>query len=346
MSGSIDSGTHFAYEMQGLQRLKTTNLKDPNKGVKQASEQFEALFLQQMFKSMRAAIPKSDLLNSSTTDLYTEMYDAQMAQSMAGKGLGLAEMIEKQMRARGMVPNDPREYQENIISGIPRSTPKQLYGSVSGSSQIGTFKPQDMASVRPEQPAIEENIVSLEQKKSPFRYGASDRAPHVQAFLDKMSGPALVASDESGVPAKLILAQAALETGWGKEKIKTERGADSFNVFGIKAGSYWEGPTTNIKTTEYVNGVAQKSVEKFRVYQSYEEAFYDYARLIKNAPRYQGVVNATNEVAAAHAIQRGGYATDPAYANKLIAVMANLDDPESVKTLASFDVKPFGSDIW
>lgn len=339
---SIGGGDQFAYDFQGFQKLKNTAIKDPNQGVKAAAKQFEALFLNQMLKSMRAATVKSDLLDNSTTDFYTEMLDTQLAQNMAGKGLGLAQRIESQMRARGMVQADPREYQESLIAGIPRAKPKMLSASMESIPRIDTRQ------VVSTQDKPQDSLSDWAGRKNPFRYGSdnSEKAPHVQAFLNQMSPSATVASKVSGVPAKLILAQAALETGWGKEKIKTERGENSYNVFGIKAGDYWKGKTTNVATTEFVGGVAQRSVERFRVYDSYDDAFSDYARLISNNPRYQGVINANSDTAAAHAIQQGGYATDPQYANKLIAVMANLNDPLPGPPVAVNEGQPFGAEIW
>ncbi|MCP1366804.1 glucosaminidase domain-containing protein, partial [Halomonas sp. BBD48] len=123
-----------------------------------------------------------------------------------------------------------------------------------------------------------------------------------------------------------ILAQAALETGWGKHEIPTADGGNSHNLFGIKAGSRWRGETTDITTTEYVNGRPIKQVDRFRVYDSFEDAFTDYARLIGDNPRYAGVVAAPDAASAARALQTAGYATDPAYADKLIAVMTSFGD--------------------
>lgn len=340
---ALGGADQFIYESQGLRKLKNEAIKDPNEGIKGAAKQFEALLLNQMLKSMRAATPKSDLLDSSTTDFYTEMLDAQLAQNMAGKGLGLAQRIEAQMRARGMIQTDPREYNENLIAGIPRGKPKSLTGMDSipriDTRQVVVAQDRDFT---------QDDSADWGGNRNPFRHSAdsTQKAPHVQAFLDQMSSSAIVASKVSGVPAKLIVAQAALETGWGRDKLKTERGENSYNVFGIKAGGYWTGKTTNVATTEFVNGVPQRSVEKFRVYDSYDSAFSDYARLISNNPRYQGVVNAHNDVAAARAIQQGGYATDPEYANKLIAVMANLNDPLPETPVAINTNVPFGSDIW
>jgi len=152
-----------------------------------------------------------------------------------------------------------------------------------------------------------------------------DDAPdHVQAFLDRLSAPAQAASRKTGVPAELILAQAALETGWGRHEIATADGGNSHNLFGIKAGSQWQGPTTEIVTHEVLNGQRTRIRDSFRVYGSFEEAFTDYARLIGDNPRYAKVTSAPSAAQAARELQSGGYATDPAYADKLIAVMDSL----------------------
>jgi len=119
-----------------------------------------------------------------------------------------------------------------------------------------------------------------------------------------------------------MIAQSALETGWGKREIVASDGTPSNNLFGIKAGAHWKGPVAEVLTTEYVNGKAQKVVQKFRAYASTAESFADYARLIKDSPRYQGVVAAGADAKGfAQGLQRAGYATDPAYADKLARVI-------------------------
>ena len=115
--------------------------------------------------------------------------------------------------------------------------------------------------------------------------------------------------------------QAALETGWGRSEPRQADGQPSYNVFGIKAGRNWTGPTVDATTTEYVNGVAQQRVERFRAYGSYAEAFGDYAKLLGSSPRYSGVVGATDATTFARGLQRAGYATDPAYADKLTRII-------------------------
>jgi len=122
----------------------------------------------------------------------------------------------------------------------------------------------------------------------------------------------------SGIPASFMLGQAGHETGWGKSEIKNRDGSNSFNLFGIKAGKGWTGKVAEVTTTEYVDGVPRKVVAKFRAYDSYEDSFRDYARLINNNPRYEQARAKTHSaVAYAAELQKAGYATDPAYARKL-----------------------------
>ena len=137
-------------------------------------------------------------------------------------------------------------------------------------------------------------------------------------FVQRFSDVAAKVEQSSGIPASFMIGQAGHETGWGRSEIKNTDGSTSFNLFGIKAGAGWKGKVAEVTTTEYVNGVPQKSVAKFRAYGSYEESFRDYARLISENPRYAQVRQQTGSVQAyASGLQRAGYATDPDYANKL-----------------------------
>ena len=156
--------------------------------------------------------------------------------------------------------------------------------------------------------------------------GVADGAPAVAGeFVDRMASAAQNASANSGIPARFMLSQAALESGWGKREIRRADGSTSHNVFGIKAGKNWNGPTVEVATTEYVNGQPRKVMAKFRAYGSYDEAFADYAKLISNNPRYASVVASANDAASfANNLQRAGYATDPQYASKLMKVMKHF----------------------
>jgi len=138
--------------------------------------------------------------------------------------------------------------------------------------------------------------------------------------VQHLSGTAEKVAQESGIPASFMLGQAGHETGWGKSEIKNADGSNSFNLFGIKAGKGWTGKVAEITTTEYINGTPRKVVAKFRAYDSYEDSFRDYARLIKESPRYEkaeSVAQSGSAMAYASALQKAGYATDPEYARKL-----------------------------
>jgi flagellar protein FlgJ len=153
-----------------------------------------------------------------------------------------------------------------------------------------------------------------------------------QSFIGKMAPHARAAALETGVPARFILGQAALESGWGAREIRAADGQNSFNLFGVKAGRNWNGPVVQAVTTEYVNGVPRRATEPFRAYGSYAEAFADYARLLKGSPRYANVLaGARNAESFAAGMQRAGYATDPRYADKLARVI-NSSSLRSVLT--------------
>src|SRR5574343_918104 len=142
-------------------------------------------------------------------------------------------------------------------------------------------------------------------------------------FVQRHTASAKAAEAATGIPATFMVAQAAHESGWGKKEMKAADGSNTFNLFGIKDGPSWKGATADVTTTEYIGGVARKVVQKFRAYGSYAESFADYANLMKNNPRYAGVVSAGADAQGfAQGLQKAGYATDPAYASKLTKVIA------------------------
>ena len=159
---------------------------------------------------------------------------------------------------------------------------------------------------------------------NPFKPDAEVKLPQQAAagFVQQHQAAAASAEKASGIPASFMIAQAAHETGWGRKEIRHTDGTPAYNLFGIKAGSNWNGPTADVVTTEYVNGQPRKMVQKFRAYSSYAESFADYAQLMKNNPRYEQVLAARNNAHGfAQGLQKAGYATDPAYAQKLSQVI-------------------------
>ncbi|WP_306396173.1 glycoside hydrolase family 73 protein [Telluria beijingensis] len=154
---------------------------------------------------------------------------------------------------------------------------------------------------------------------------AAAGTPEQQAFLDSIAPWARQAAERLGVAPELVQAHAALESGWGQRPLRTAEGASSHNLFGIKAGASWEGASGESTTTEYVNGAAIKTRERFRAYPDAASAFQDYARVLSDNPRYRGALNTGGDARAfAEGLARGGYATDPGYAAKLARIAAGL----------------------
>ncbi len=283
-----------AWDAQSLNDLKAKAGEDPAANIRPVARQVEGMFVQMMLKSMREALPKEGLFSSENTRLYTSMYDQQIAQQMtAGKGLGLAEMMVKQM-----TPEQPLPAEE--MPAGPMKFPLETVMSF-----------QNKALKQMVQKAVPRNYDTLLPGDS-------------KTFLAQLSQPAQLASQQSGVPHHLILAQAALESGWGQRQIRRENGEPSYNVFGVKASGNWKGPVTEITTTEYENGEAKKVKAKFRVYSSYLEALSDYVGLLTRNPRYAAVTRAASAEQGAQALQDAGYATDPEYARKLTNMIQQL----------------------
>lgn len=277
----------LSIDSRALDRLKRDAARDPRAAIKQAAQQFEALFMQMVLKSMRDAMPKSGLLDSSANEMVTGMLDQQIAGRVAASGTGLADVIARQL-ARHM-----RSAVGSTQSAAPAVPAPAAEPAVPAGTNPGTAD-------------------------SPAPTADSQRN-----FVTKVWDHALSAERATGVPAKFIVGQAALESGWGRREIRASDGLPSYNLFGIKAGAQWKGRTVDVVTTEYDNGVAKKVVEKFRAYNNYGESFRDWAALIANNPRYAGVLAAGRGDAHgfAQALQRAGYATDPAYAAKLTRVI-------------------------
>lgn len=306
-----------AMDFSGLNSLKqgvSAGANAPLDQQKKVAQQFEALFIQQMMKQARqlsSAMP--GLFDSQQTRLAQSMSDEQMSLQLADPGLGLAEALLAQIQNGGNVAR--------TVGVTPASPPEVAASRVPGMrSRIGEDRRNDASSIS--------SLIDM-LTKNPLTdriYSAIKGAPdHIQNFVSKMSDAAKLAAGESGVPEKLILSQAALESGWGKREIKHADGSTSHNLFGIKAGSSWKGKVVNVMTTEYVDGKAQKMSQPFRAYDSYADSFADYARLIGKSERYSDVVGAPSAEEAAHRIQAAGYATDPSYATKLISIMSYFD---------------------
>ncbi|MEW6513286.1 MAG: flagellar assembly peptidoglycan hydrolase FlgJ [Pseudomonadota bacterium] len=303
------ASTPSIFDVQALAKVKTDLRKDDPKALKAAAQQFEAVFLQMVLKSMRAATPQTGPFDSDQTRFYQELLDSQLAQVMAGKGgTGLAAVIERQLSRADATQALTGEEGFPLMPparSLPFSLPRAF--PLPDGSKPAPAIPLDGSPVRP----------SLIE-------GAASAVPPAPTFVSNVWPHAVAASQTTGIPAQFLIGHAALESGWGKAEPRFADGRPSHNLFGIKAGSNWQGATVEATTTEYVNGVAEKHVERFRAYGSYAEAFQDYAQLLAQSPRYAGVVGSRDAASFAQGLQRAGYATDPAYASKLERVIGSL----------------------
>lgn len=278
MINNADLSGKLAIDAKGVGDLRQAAREKSPEALKAAARQFEALFMNMMMKSMREASPQEGLFDNDQSRMYTSMLDQQLTQKLASRGVGLADMLVRQLSPAGT--------DALTDSGIP-GMPLPAGGNLNGAG-----KP------------------------------AAGQSQHIAAFQEKLAPFAEEASRTTGIPAKFMLGQAALESGWGRREITGRDGTASHNLFGIKAGSGWQGKVVETATTEYVNGVPQTRIEKFRAYDSYADAFKDYANLLSSNPRYEAVLaNAGDAASFAQGLQRAGYATDPNYAAKLTRII-------------------------
>lgn len=287
-SSSTTSSTSnaLAVDIRSLNALKyDAGTANNAQTTREVAKQFESLFMRELIKSMRDATMKSGLMEGEQANLGQDLLDQQLSVNMAGQQGGLSEAIARQL-SRQMGGADTTFSVPSTLSlqsALPRAAAPAASGNTPAEATMQAPKGRD-------------------------------------GFVQHLSGTAERVAQESGIPASFMLGQAGHETGWGKSEIKHKDGSNSFNLFGIKAGKGWTGKVAEITTTEYINGKAQKVTAKFRAYDSYEDSFRDYAKLIKESPRYEqaeSVAQSGSAMAYASALQKAGYATDPEYAKKL-----------------------------
>ncbi|MDR2787051.1 MAG: flagellar assembly peptidoglycan hydrolase FlgJ [Candidatus Accumulibacter sp.] len=288
------NANHFVLDTGASADLRRKLKADPQQGLRQAAQEFEGLLLQMMLKSMRDATPQDSLLDSDQTRFFTTILDQQLAHDLSRKNtFGFARLIEGQL-------------------GGDASSAAAAAATTSSSSGAA----QSAALWRLQQAAFGQRAAN---SATPLAGGAAaaDVPESGGEYVDRVWPHAVDAAKTLGVPPHFLVAHSALESGWGKSEIRLPDGSPSYNVFGIKAGSGWQGPTVEVATTEYENGAARSTRDKFRVYGSYGEAFQDYARMLRGNSRFSEVIGQQDGARFARSLQRSGYATDPNYADKL-----------------------------
>ena len=290
------NANRFVLDTKTTSDLRLKLKQDPQAGLKQAAQQFEGMLLQMMLKSMRDATPQDSLMESDQTRFFTSILDQQLAQNLSSQGkLGFAKLIEQQL-GKNLVPGTGDAVSASL-GQLQQALAERRAASSAASLAGGAERVRGVRGSAGDIPA-----------GSPA--GGND-------FVNRVWPHAVDAAKSLGVPPHFLVAHSALESGWGKSEIRAPDGSPTYNVFGVKAGRSWQGPSVEVQTTEYVDGVAQTAREKFRVYGSYGEAFQDYANLLRSSPRFAGVVGQQDGTQFARSLQQSGYATDPLYADKL-----------------------------
>ena len=346
-------------DFNGLAKLKGQARKESPEAVKEVAKQFESIFINNVLKSMREAKLADGAMDNDQSKFYNDMYDQQLAVHLSGSpGVGLADLIVKQLSHdkpknekqdtedslnRSVSINPPQSpfYKggRNMVppSGVGSTVPTfakgEVGGIVEGQAKITPYIQDATARMQEVEQRMERLPRSPLDKMTEFPFDSAMRpmselkdghALPIQSadeFVKRLHPLAVQAARELGVEPKVILAQAALESGWGRSTIKNGNGDNTFNLFNIKADKSWQGKQAQVATLEFDQGVAKKVNAGFRSYDSFEESFRDYVDFIKSNPRYGDALKKVgNAEQYMRELQRAGYASDPKYADKVMSI--------------------------
>ena len=340
-----DAVTDF-HQFAGLR----AQARDQNPEVlRRAAQQFEGLLIQQMLKSMRAASPGDDLTGGGQTEFYRDMFDQQLSAHLAGgKGLGIADLLVRQLKGHRDAAAAPADASPDTrAAAVALPVPSRAGGAGSSSTTPASAAPATalpvprhslssflinqvrdaaQADAVPRWAATPESAIPPRSplpadSEAPLMSAAPGAARGPRAFIDAIRPHAERAAQELGVPSRILMAQAALETGWGRRALRHDDGQPAFNFFGIKADTRWNGSEVQRMTREFENGTEVKTAASFRAYDSPAASFNDYVNFLKSNPRYaEALQHGGDERRFVSGLQKAGYATDPAYADKILRV--------------------------
>lgn len=295
-------------------KLRKLNADNQDEGLRAAAKQMESIFLNMMLQSMReanSAFSEGNMLESRESDFFRGMYDKQLASDISnGQGIGLADVIVRQLSKQNTTPASASQdsygvsqYMDSKVPAVFVRSKREDSTPVVGNKSEAVSDPKALEAVTWNSP---------------------------EQFVEAIYPFAEQAAKRLGVGVDAILAQAALETGWGKHVMPNTKGVSSHNFFGIKADMRWDGDATRKNTLEYRNGIAAKEVASFRSYPSLDEAFQDYVSFLKNNARYTQVFEKNIDAKQwGYELQSAGYATDPNYGNKI----ANIIDSDVLQSV-------------
>ena len=364
-------------DLGGLDSLRVQAQKDEKGALKEAAKQFEGIFIQMLMKSMRdanAAFKSDNPMNSETTAFFEQMRDQQMSVDLSNKGmLGLAEMMVQQLDPENSpitpasVLRGNSDYKVNPSMFVAPATEldKDTLDAIAPKDQIAaSHSVIDHAQSMQPMTAKLSRVLSGDQLDSVLRgeqltsqaLQTGKSLPPVDTPMAKSKGIAVSqftspehfisvlyphaekAAKSLGTSAEVLIAQSALETGWGQKVVRRNDGTMSNNLFNIKADKRWQGDKTSVNTLEFEKGIAVQQKADFRMYDNLEQSFNDFVSFISQGDRYQDARKVAAEPTQfIKALQKAGYATDPQYANKVINVMKSVK--EGLKSILPVETK-------
>jgi flagellar protein FlgJ len=331
-------------DLGGLQSISRLAKKDRGEAISQVAHQFESFFVAQMIKGMRAAndvLAADDPFQTQEMQFRQQMLDEQLGLSLSqGRGLGLAEVFERGLRSQFGIPEDgPKnpgpvgELDARRVDRAPAVSPLAAPSRAPLTPQMPMQTPAPVASEplsapepEAEFPAMVRGALSVIEPAVQRAREAMDavkaRFSGKQDFVEALAPLARKAAEKLGVDHRVLLAQAALETGWGQSILGDSAGRSSFNLFNIKAGSFWSGNSVGVNTLEFRDGIPRPERSRFRAYGSFQDSFNDYADMLRGNGRYGDALAKAGDAAGfVHGLARAGYATDPDYAGKILRLM-------------------------
>jgi flagellar protein FlgJ len=336
MLDSTNQSPDLYMNMQQFADLKLKARQNSPEAARAVAQQFEGLFLQMMLKDMRAAARVDESLHSNSMDFYNDMYDKQLSLELARSGgIGLAEMLSRQLGG------EPQQRQAPAAEAGMVLPTYRLPARFSGASVL----PVEQMDYQADNPQVRALPLAAAAGQAGVPHKPALQSEAVEPFAG-WNGPdefvadlwphAERAAERLGVSPEVLVAQSALETGWGQHSMRTPEGNVAFALFGIKAGDGWAGASVTHNTLEFRHGVVEQERARFRAYDSTADAMHDYVDFVQSRGRYQGALaHGGSDEHYIRGLQRAGYATDPRYADKILSILEGDTFRDALASLAA-----------
>ncbi len=342
--GAANLQANAYYDVQSLNSLREAAQKDEKGTLSAVAKQFEAMFTGMLIKSMRQAneaFETDSPFNNRHTQFYRQMQDQQLSLELSQSGtMGLAEVLTRQLDPTyGHSRREENSQLNKLITSLTEhqaATDSQKSDQVEVRSEFSVPLRRSFPKPRMVERPVESHPVAGTSEALNASLSQADLLKMEQSRAIKFDGPASFvqslmpfakkAAKALGVNPAILVAQAALETGWGKKVLQTSNQDSSFNLFNIKADRRWQGDHTNKDTLEYYDGIAVTERARFRVYRDFEQSFSDYVNFLQQNPRYEHALKTTSDPERfMRQLQKAGYATDPKYADKVMSVLKRVE---------------------